>query len=991
MKTTSVLRKTAIACAVTALLGGVTAPASYAKPKIGLNDKHGSFLVEGEILPTGKRITPTAANGANFQSLNPDLPSLPDYLADHAVDTVISPDGKTMLVLTSGYNRMNGPNGSRVTGESNEYVFIFDISNGHPVKKQVVQVSNTYNGIAWNPNGREFYVSGGVDDNVHVYARDGSLWAEAGAPVELGHMNKGEGINVRPMAAGLAVNQAGTRLLVANFENDSVSLIDLGSRLEIAEFDLRPGRIDPAMQGFPGGTYPVAVTFVGDDKAYISAQRDRELLVVSTADDNLGLISRIKTKGQPTKMALNKARDRLYVASDNSDTVLVVDTREHRILEEIPVMAPPSIFPNRGELKGANPNNLALSPDEGTLFVTNGGTNSVAVVQLAHALLDDTDEHNERNDKLQRKSRVIGLIPTGWYPNAVSVSRDGSMLYVANGKDNAGPNSHACRDTLSIASGALSACSASNQYVWQLEKAGMLSMPMPKAAELARLTWQVAKNNNFTSMKHHQLWEETMGFLRKRIKHVIYVVKENRTYDQVLGALEMGNGDPNLAILAPYSPNHSQMARQFVTLDNFYDSGETSNTGWNWTTAARTTDFTEKTSPVNYAGRGLTYDWEGANRNVAVSLTYEERVALGLPADPDMLAGHADVAAPDSSEGEAGAGYLWDAALRAGLTVRNYGFYVKNLHSVAGMSREALTTPYAAGVPHVAPLKKALKDVTDVYFRGYDQSYADFWRYKEWEREFDGYAAKGELPNLSLVRIPHDHFGSFSSAIDGVNTVETQMADNDYTIGLIAQKVANSPFKDNTLVFIVEDDAQNGGDHVDPHRSIAYIIGPYVKQGGEVISRHYTTVSMLRTIEEVLGVEPMGINDGLTAPMHEVFDRKQKEWDYQAVLPEVLYNTALPLPENGSVSVAQAKTSCDRQSIRTATYWQQAMAGQDFSIEDNLDTARFNQMLWTGLKGEKVSFPQARHGRDMRKNRTQLLENYYAARQQECKLKLSER
>ena len=318
---------------------------------------------------------------------------------------------------------------------------------------------------------------------------------------------------------------------------------------------------------------------------------------------------------------------------------------------------------------------------------------------------------------------------------------------------------------------------------------------------------------------------------------MIYVVKENRTYDQIHGDLPRGNGDPSLAILSPYSPNHQALASQFVTLDNFHDSGETTNTGWNWTTAARATDFTEKTSPVNYAGRGLTYDWEGGNRNVNVSLpTVAERQAVNpaIVADPDLLPGSADVAAPDSNKGEAGTGYLWDAALRNGLTVRNYGFYVTNLGSSNAMTPEVLANPFAAGVKQVVAAKQSLAPQTDVYFRGYDLNNADFYLFKEWEREFDQYAASGKLPNLSLVRLPHDHFGDFGTAKFGVNTVETQMADNDYAVGLLVEKVARSRFKDNTLVFVIEDDAQNGADHVDAHRSVAYVVGPYVKQGAVV-------------------------------------------------------------------------------------------------------------------------------------------------------------
>jgi DNA-binding beta-propeller fold protein YncE len=946
-----------------------------------------ALAATGDLVPTGARITPEAAKGAVFEGLNPDLVNFPNYLADHAVKTAISPDGNTMLVLTSGYNRMNGPTGSRDPESSKEYVFVYDIRGGSPRKVQVLQVPNTFNGIAWSPAGDRFYVSGGVDDNVHLYHQVADAWVEDGSPIPLGHDNVGLGIGVRPLAAGIAVNGAGNRLLVANYENDSVSLIDLDQRAEVFELDLRPGLNDPGQSGVPGGEYPFAVLFKGNDKAYVTSQRDREIVVLKVEDARLSIQGRISLAGQPNHILLNRAGNLLYVACDNSDTVAVIDTASGQIREEFLTTAPARVFPNPKKFKGSNPNGLALSPDERTLFVTNGGTNSVAVVRLG------------------RESTVLGLIPTGWYPNHVSVSANGTWLYVVNGKDNAGPNPDACRDRLSTASGSSDECNASNQYVWQLHKAGLLSLPLPDSRELSRLTWQVAFNNNFPRVKDHQAHAALMQALRERIQHVIYVVKENRTYDQVMGALPVGNGDPELAILAPYSPNHLAWGTDFVLFDNFYDSGETSNTGWNWTTAARTTDFTEKTAPVNYAGRGLTYDWEGTNRNINVGLpTPAERIAANPynPDDPDLLPGTGDVAAPDSPEGEAGTGYLWDAALRAGLSVRNYGFYgdlalyfvPQNDPNFIALSRY----PFAEGVKQFIPTKQSLIDITDPYFRGYDMKYPDYWRYKEWEREFEAYVANENLPNLMLVRMPHDHFGDYSTAIDRVNTVETQMANNDYAVGLLIEKVANSPYKDKTLIFIIEDDAQNGGDHVDAHRSIGYIVGPYVKQGA-VVSEYYTTVSMLRTIEDVLGMEPMGINDGLAEPMALAFDLNQKDWTYQAILPEILctntdlkdYDAALAArciqlgAAPGRVQVAQVSDfGCYGQARRSAAYWAKKMQGQDFTGEDRLDAWRFNRDLWDGLRGENTPEPLIRHGRDLRQGRAELLKAYQAKVQQEC-------
>ena len=236
--------------------------------------KHDVFA-DGENLPTGVRITPTAAYGAVFDKLNPDLVTRPDYTAGQAVATSVSPDGNALLVLTSGYNRMNDAAGKRIASESNEYIFVYDISNGMPVKKQVIQVPNTFNGIAWNPNGGEFYVAGGVDDNIHVYGLQNGAWQESGSPIPLGHNNVGLGINVRPMAAGLAVTADGTRLLVANFENDSASLVDLVSRVKIAEIELRPGKVNAAQKGVAGGEFPFAVSIKGNGRAYLTSMRDR--------------------------------------------------------------------------------------------------------------------------------------------------------------------------------------------------------------------------------------------------------------------------------------------------------------------------------------------------------------------------------------------------------------------------------------------------------------------------------------------------------------------------------------------------------------------------------------------------------------------------------------------------------------------------------------------------------------------------------------------
>lgn len=923
-----------------------------------------------ESLPTGMSITPTAARGTIFQPLNPDLADRPEFIVDHPITTALSPDAGTLLILTSGFNRNLDAKGHSILTQSSEYVFVYDVHQPVPTKLQVLKIPNTYAGMAWAPDGKRFYVSGGSNDNVHVFEQSEGRWAESGEPVALGHkkglgapfMHDGESVSISPAAAGLAVNGSGSRLLVANYQNDSVSLIDTASRIKIAELDLRPGVNDRSKKGVAGGEYPYWVAFKGDDKAYVSSLRDREIVVVDLRATP-AIRGRIKVHGQPGKMTLNKAQSLLFAVADNSDSVVIVDTASDRVLAEIKTTAPAAVFPNRAGFKGSIPTGLALSPDEKTLYVTNAGTNSVAVIRLDR----DPDD-----------SRVVGLIPTGWYPNAVSVSADGGLLYVINGKSNPGPNPQGCRNTFSIVPGERP-CSAAEQYILQMEKGGFAVIPLPSTDELQALTAQVAANNHFVPAADEKA-REIFSFLRNHVKHVIYIVKENRTYDQVLGDLEKGNGDPRLNLFPDaMTPNHHDLARRFVTLDNFYDSGEVSGNGWNWSTAARATDVTERTIPMNYARRGMTYDVEGVNRGINVGgRSATDRTNAKLDDPEDQLPGSADVAAPDGPEDETGAGYLWDSAARAKVSLRNYGFYIDlDRYSDSPDTGPALPKLHDPAANHTRvafPTKIQLWDVTDPYFRSFDQSFPDYWRYKEWEREFDDYVKHDNLPSLELLRLNHDHFGSFKEAIDSVNTVETEMADDDYALGLVAEKVAHSKYGKDTLIFVVEDDAQDGPDHVDAHRSIAYVFGPYVKQGA-VVSARYNTVSMLRTIEQILGMQPLGLYDALQAPMTEVFSTTQAEWTYSARVPAILRTTKLPLPPP---TPAEIKTQV--QPRHDAAYWAEKTRGFDFSAEDKLDSAQFNLVLWNGLKGEEQPYPSERDGRDLSKDRKRLLRKLSADR-----------
>lgn len=971
-----------------------------------------ALLARQELPNMNQTITPLAAPGARFQPMNPNLADLPSWLAQDAAHCVVSPDQRTLAVLTSGYNRVFVPYGANANAmngaDSTEFVFLYDISSGAPdAPPQVVQVPNTYHGIAFDPSGWAIYVGGLSDDAVHILTRSatGTWGLQGGNSLLLGHGGKGVGLGldvppgnpmfavnnqvaVAPAAAGVAVSTDGRTLAVANYYNDSVTVFTggYGNWAKLREYDLRPGKNDPSQHGVPGGEYPFWVAIKGNGtaaKVYVSSIRDREVVVVPMDGTRW---TRIKVVGQPNKMTLNRAQTRLYVVEDQSDTVDVVDTATDTIVETIPVIAS-HLPPRLAAYKGANPNSATLSPDEKQLWVTNGNLNCISVIQLAEPPATST---------------VLGLIPTGWYPNAVAFgTQEGkpATVYVVNQKSPTGANPGFCYGGYGPPGG--HNCMGSNLYNPQLTKAGLLSFPLAGLAQLPALTAQVKANNRFDHAPS-QADLDVMAAVRQGVKHVILIIKENRTYDQVLGDLEIGNGDPALTEFGEATtPNFHNLARKFVTLDNFYATAEVSNDGWPWTTGASAPDVVQHQVPVTYAGRGLSLDTEGIPRsvNVALATLAERRAANPLtPDDPDILPGQVSPAAPDGPGNEVNTGYLWNSALRAKLTVRNYGCEIDttryNLQDETGVySIPLIRSPGGRTVvAHAA--NAALAPFTDPYFRGFDNAFPDFYRFKEWEREFDAYFAYDRhpeagptppggardplgfpipgptLPSLSLVRFMHDHTGSYDIAIDGVDTPELMQADNDYAVGLLVEKIANSRYRNDTLIFVIEDDAQDGGDHVDSHRTIAFIAGAWVKPGA-LVSTEYNTIDFIRTIEEVLGIQPMNLNDVLARPMADVFTTTPDlGWTFKATPSAYLYGTQLPLPPRPAGTVVP-------RSTHDATYWAGVTKGMDFTSEDRFDFATYSRILWKGLMGDRP-YPETRHGADLRKNREELLARHRA-------------
>ena len=1042
------------------LLAGV--PAAHADD--GTTDNAGLAPV-----PSGQVITTGAIPGATFTTMTVDNPTLADPTVgpDGAIASALNPaDGKTLVVMTSGYNTYDDKAGDSLPAPYNgvngpEYIFVYDTTNpAAPVRNMnplgqsgaspaaALTPQDTFQGLIWSPDGTKLYVSGGTDADILVYPFNLAsktfgapskivLVPAVGVPAPADADANGLGNNffIGPQTSGLALDPTGRILVALNMLNDSLSVIDTSTgTIAVDRFDLRPYSTS-GQDGVAGGEEPYGVAITQDGKrAYITSIRDREVVVIDISralSGAVSLIARIPVAGSPNNVTLKASTGELFVAEDNSDQVAVIDTNPgsgayNTVTHTIDAVAPPGTFPSGGpRWTGAATNNVALSPDGATLYATNGGANDVAVIPLTGP----------------NAYRTAGLVPTGWYPTTVTASRDGSALYVFNSKSDPGANP--LKQTTSVNSERYTKYSGvtnkyaleygADQYVFELEQSGFLTAPVSAiSANLAGLTAKVEANNGWTTVSPQP--SATMQFLHGKIQHVIYIVKENRTFDQVLGDLTNGaNADPALAVFGrAITPNFHRIATQFVTLDNFFDPGEVSGNGWPWSTSARETDWNEKSLPMDYAfGYGsynapvvsrsnAPYDGEGQNANVSVGYSvfnpdgsYNAAGTVALrtleaggidfadtatytnsgnplpggainlrpgPANPGEADGaYAFSGMPANSPYQSG--YIWNAALAKGLTIRNYGFFSDNSHY--GLSPgdtgyvAPLQNPEAAGCQPAIPLTapgypagsqqewtaaQALIPYTDACFHGFDNAYPDAWRFDEFRSEFNEFVANRNLPNLIMLRYMHDHMGNFGATTDaGTNFPEAQQADNDYAVGATLQMLANSPYAGNTLVFVVEDDAQDGPDHMDAHRSTAYVVGPYVRQHA-LVSGRYSTVNVIRTIEDVLGLQHVNLNTAYQPAMDAVFNTSQSpSWTYSAVVSSVLKSTTLNLAALSPDDTVRYASGPRVWPMHAPAYWEARTAGFDFKDEDKIPTAKFNAIIWRGMMGGKP-YPAARSG-----------------------------
>ena len=708
-----------------------------------------------------------------------------------------------------------------------------------------------YIGAAWSPDGKTAYASAAANSKIRVLSFDGGRLTE-GDPIKLPTTTP-DGRDVTLFPAGLAVTPDGGKVVVADQLGDAVTVADTatGETRTVA-----------------AGHRPVWVTLSKDGQtAYVSNQGDDTLDLVDVSGPAPVVSGHIDVGLHPNKSVLSSDGETLYVANGDADSVSEVDLATGKVSRTL------SVTKGEDELVGSNPTGLALDGEGKRLFVTNSGDNDVSVIDLA-------------------RGRVEGLIPTAWYPSQV-LWHDGRLL-VTNAKGlGAGPN-----DGPGHPDPESPTRTAPDQYSGSMMTGTLSALGVPDADRLEQYTEQVAANNDPVGSRGAVVPRRPGD--ESPIKHVIYVVKENRTYDQVLGSLGKGNGDPSLNLFGDESaPNTRELARRFTTIDNFYADAEVSANGWNWVAQSNSNPYAEQMWPANYSGRKGVYPSETDNPENAAQ-------------DPEST-------------------YLWQRLDQAGVSFANFGFYV-----------ERTGDQYHAFDP-------VLDAQTDHDYQGYDLACPDSKgtftptrdncltpRVDQWMKSFRSYESSGEMPTVQFVRLPNDHT---SGTRPGQPTPRAMVADNDYALGRLVDAVSHSAFWKSTAILVTEDDAQNGPDHVDAHRTLALAISPY-SQTGKVDSTFYSTASMVRTIGLFAGVGPLTQFDDYSTPMSASFTRTP---DFRA------YSVIRPGYDMTKANAANAPMA------RISEY-------QDLTKEDQIDEATFNQAIWRSVRGRNSVMPSPKHG-----------------------------
>lgn len=787
-------------------------------------------LVPGK-LPTGEMLLP------NGRLLTPA--GTQTEVAPYPFALALTPDGRRVVVACMGAD--------------DQSLHLLDAATGKTLVKEPVKKS--WLGLAVAPDGKRVYVAGAGGKNVLIYRLESDRFVVE-EPIALRAVGEPAGLDATP--SGLAVSTDGKSLWAARMLLNDVVKIDLASRAVAAPV--------------PVGVHPYRPVLSPDGR--LLAVSNWGAASVSLVDSSSGsVLATVKTADHPSDLVFSPDGRTLFVAQSNRNLVAAVDVASRTVVRQISVALGPD---GPGTLSadalpdGSTPNALALAPDGKTLFVANADDDAVAVVDVAGDV---------------RSLRTKGFVPSGWYPAALALSADGKTLWVANAKGGW---------SWSNAVGGPDPTKKADGNAWKKTRTipgsvSRVDIPSPEA--LRAYTTRAYANRRpgargAAPVKASAVVPAVPGGVSP-IKHVVYVVRENRTYDQILGDLPHGNGDPALAIFGrDVTPNAHALAEEFVLLDNLYADAEVSADGHNWSMGAYATDFVEKIWPPDYGRKGFDYLFEGNDANA-------------FPTN----------------------GYLWDAAARAGLTLRNYGEFV-------GVAAETEPTKLSLSTG----MEGALKGNTCPFYPGFDLDILDNARIDVFLKEFHGFVKTRQMPRLTIVRLGNDHTAGTKK---GERTPRAMVAENDVALGRLVEAITHSPFWKETAIFVIEDDAQNGSDHVDAHRTVGLVISPFTRRGGFVDSTMYSTVSMLRTMELILGLPPMSQHDASATPMTNAFV------DAPDLTAFVHRETRIPFYEMNP----------DGAPL-------QALAGTwDFTKEDAAPDLALNEAIWKSVRGADAEMP----------------------------------
>jgi len=772
-------------------------------------------------------------------------------LGDFPVNLAVDPSGRYAAILHAGY----GPHAIHVVDLQTERT------------TAAVRVHETFCGLVFSPDGRRLYCSGGGDAVLHVFAfADGQLTPLPDVPVA-----PKDDIGV---VAGIALARRGRTAIVARPFDNQILSIDattgargwatiLGDGPDVLAFRFDPvANADLAVPGVkPGlvkGDEPLNVVSDPRHGRIYASLWGKSAVAVLDANDGR-LLAHWPCGLHPNELLLSRD-GRLFISNGGLNTVTVLAAADGRPLETLSTAMTPL------DLPGSTPNSLALSHDGRTLYVANGYNNNVAVFDVS----------------VSGQGRPLGFIPTGWFPTCVRLTPDDRKLLVVS-----------ARGLVPKADSSGSATKWPHIGTLYRGSLGIVDLPRGDDFERALAAWthtaescRPAPAVETPADQPNPIPDHPGG--GTPIRYVIYVIKENRTYDQVLGDLPQGNGDPALCLFPEkVTPNIHAIARQFVLLDNFYANAEISASGHEWSMAGYSSEFVEKVWPPEYGHRGsnLTYPAEGTHAAAA----------------PDL-------------------GYLWDRAAAAGIPYRSSGEF-----AVLG---QFPPEPVTSNLP-------ALRDHIDPHYRGWDLTYHDVNRAARFISELHRFERVGDMPRLQIVRLPEDHT---AGAKLGSWTPAAMVADNDVALGRLVEAVSHSIFWSQTAIFIVEDDSQSGPDHVDAHRTEALVVSAYTRRRA-VDSTPYTTCSMLRSIELILGLPPMSQFDAAARPMWASFQAKRDLMPYYAMPAQI------DIEERNVRKTQAAKIS----------------ASFDFSREDANDDQVFNQVIWQTVRGDHDPMPAPVH------------------------------